>query len=126
MGRKHVETSKEAELAKTDESKQRDYDRIISAYQSIGTGHYEDCANYMREKDLNVVSRRMKEMREKGMLINLETKKPTSRGRNAFIHALSSNLAAKTDNQLKPEKALVGKSVSDYSKDLINQPTLFQ
>lgn len=83
------ETSQEAKLLKTDDSKCRDYDKIVSALLAIGEAHYEGIAIKMGVEDLNVVSRRMKEMRELGLLENTGEKKPTSRGRNAFVHKLT-------------------------------------
>ena len=91
MKRKHSPTSKEAELSKSAESKNRDYKRIEMAYAVIGQGHYEDVAKYLGLTYLNVVSRRMKEMRDLGILVNTGIKKLTSRNRNAFVHTLSKN-----------------------------------
>lgn len=86
---KMVETSQMAHDNKTEESKQRDYDRILMALEKIKYGHYEDIAREMGEKELNVVSRRMKEMREKGMIENVGLKKKTSRNCWAFVHQIT-------------------------------------
>lgn len=90
MKKKQPETSKEANELKTFESKNKDYKKIISAYEVLGVGHYEDVAKFLGIKDFNVVSRRMKEMRDLGILVNTGVKKLTSRNRNAFVHCLSS------------------------------------
>lgn len=87
--RKQPSTSREANNLKSAESKNRDYKRIEMAYAVIGQGHYEDVAKYLGLIDLNIVSRRMKEMRELGTLVNTGIKKLTSRNRNAFVHTLS-------------------------------------
>lgn len=87
--RKQQSTSREANNLKSAESKNRDYKRIEAAYSVIGQGHYEDVAKYLGLTDFNIVSRRMKEMRELGTLVNTGIKKLTSRNRNAFVHTLS-------------------------------------
>lgn len=91
MKRKQPSTSKEANDLKSVESKNKDYKRIEMAYSVIGQGHYEDVAKFLGLKDLNIVSRRMKEMRDLGILVNTGIKKLTSRNRNAFVHCLSKN-----------------------------------
>ena len=100
------ETSRIANDLKTDESKQRDYDRIVVALKKIGSGHYEDIALAMGEKELNVVSRRLSEMVQKGMVENTGLKKNTSRNRPAFIY------------QLPPPQT---QSRADLTENLINQ-----
>lgn len=80
------DTSKFAHDNKSDESKQRDYERILVALDKIGEGNYEEIAKAMNEKELNVVSRRMKEMRDRGEIENTGTKTKTSRGCWAFVH----------------------------------------
>ena len=101
MKRKQPETSRDANIQKTFESKNRDYARIRKALEVIGSGHYEDIARQINEKDLNVVARRMKEMRDLGILRNTEIKKLTSRNRNAYVHTLCTNTSIKTTNQEK-------------------------
>lgn len=86
MKRTQPETSEIARVNKTDESKQRDYDRIVLALQKIGSGNYEDISRAMKEKELNVVSRRLSEMVKKGMVENTGIKKKTSRNCPAFIY----------------------------------------
>lgn len=122
------ETSKEAKDLKTNESKQRDYERIAAAFRVIGVGHYEDAANQIGEKDLNVCSRRFKEMREMGILENTGIKKLTSRNRNAFIHKLCDNPqkpAEKPSKPPKPKKTPDGKFqiVSSYKRRITKPST---
>lgn len=85
---KFPETSKIAHDNKTDDSKQRDYDRILKGLSKISSGHYEDISNAMGERELNVVSRRLGEMVKKGMIENTGIKKRTSRNCSAFIYKL--------------------------------------
>ncbi len=124
MKRQHSDTSKEAELAKTIESKGKDYSRIIKALKVLGSANYDRISQQMDAKEPNIVSRRMKEMVELGLIRKTETKSLTSRNRNAYNYCLINQ--PKTENELKVEKSPAGKSVSDYSKDLTNQSTLFQ
>lgn len=103
------ETSQEAKQLKTNESKQRDYDRIVAALKVLGKAHYEDIALQMGEKDLNVCSRRMKELRDAGIIeISIvkdkQEKKPTSRNRNAFVHKLSEGTPKPKEKKAKREK----------------------
>lgn len=124
MKRQHSDTSKEAEVSKTFESKNRDYTRIIKALEVLGSANYDAISRQMDARDANVCSRRLKEMCELGMIRKTETKSLTNRLRNAYNYCLINQ--PKTENEIKPEKSPQGKSVSDYSKKLINQTTLFQ
>ena len=85
------ETSEEALDLKSDDSKQKDYDRIISAYKKMGSGNYDDVAMVLNLSDANVVSRRMKELRDMNILENTGEKTKTRRNRNAFVHKLTSS-----------------------------------
>lgn len=86
---KQPETSLESKALKTDESKSRDYEKIIMALKVIGEANYEGIAIQLKLTELNTVSRRLKEMRELGLLENTGQKTLTSRGRNAFVHRLT-------------------------------------
>lgn len=92
------ETSRIAHVSKSEESKQRDYDRIVLALEKLGSGNYEDIARSMGERELNVVSRRLLEMVKKDLVENTGIKKLTSRNRPAFIYKLSS--VSKSPTQL--------------------------
>ena len=82
-------TSKIAHYSKTEDSKQQDYMKIVSAYKKLKSGIYTDVASYLNWSDPNKCSRRMKEMREMGLLENTGETKLTPRNRPAFIHKLS-------------------------------------
>lgn len=100
MGRtKMPDTSIQAYEEKTFDSIQTDWNKIISALKVIGSGHYEDIAIQMQTTDLNVVSRRMKEMRERGMIYNTGDKKKTKRGRWAYVHCITTDSQPKTQSQ---------------------------
>jgi hypothetical protein len=113
---KFPETSLEAKSLKTDESKNRDYKRIIEAYKIIGSGHYEDVAKFLGLKDFNIVSRRMKEMRKLKLLINTGVKKLTSRQRNAYVHTLSNETQPKVEK--KPIETIHSISQEPHSNQL--------
>lgn len=139
MKRSYPITSHIAKAMKTDESKQRDYDKIVSTLKVLGMGTYEDIANQMCEKDLNVVSRRLKEMlpatnenpKGKGLVYNTGIKKLTSRNRPAFMYSIKSDgsKSAAVEHTFKPSE----KSTSDYANKIIEsakgngfiQPELF-
>lgn len=93
------ETSRIAHQNKSEESRQKDYDAIVRAYESIGSGIYTDVAAFLNWNDPVKVARRMSEMREKGLLENTGLKKMTPRNRPAFIHQLCS-VPKKTATQL--------------------------
>lgn len=87
--RKQPSTSIEAKELKTDDSKRKDYDKIILSLKVIGEGNYEKIATQLGITELNVISRRMKEMRDLGLLENTGNKTLTTRGRHAFVHKLT-------------------------------------
>lgn len=90
MKRKNPETSLIAHQNKSLESKQRDYDDIVRAYQKLGSGIYTDVATFLGWGDAAKVNRRMAEMRRLDILENTGIKKLTPRHRPAFIHQLKS------------------------------------
>lgn len=124
--RKQPETSEEALDAKSSESKNRDYDRIVMALKHLGSGNYDDIAKFLQLIDANVVSRRMKEMRELKMIVNTFQKTPTRRNRMAYVHTLS-GIFPKTDLQekeLNPAHKEIKKESSPEKKPAYTQPEL--
>lgn len=109
---KMPETSQEAKAEKTKESLRKDYERIRYAYENLGEGNYDDVALFLEVVDKNSISRRMKEMREVGLLENTGRKSKTSRGRNAFIHKLTGTVLPK----IKPKPPTI-KAESPTKKD---------
>lgn len=85
---KMPDTSREAGQLKTNESKQRDYDKIVNALLVIKSGHYEQIARQMKVKDIVIVARRLSEMVKNGVIRNTGLKKNTSRNRAAYIYEL--------------------------------------
>lgn len=110
------ETSRIAHVSKSEESKQRDYDRIVLALEKLGSGNYEDIARSMGERELNVVSRRLLEMVKKDLVENTGIKKLTSRNRPAFIYKLSS--VSKSPIELVDDIILQATNNNYIQKDL--------
>jgi predicted ArsR family transcriptional regulator len=119
--RKNPETSKEAFRSLKSDELAETYKGIILALSRIGEGHFEDIALQMRVKP-EKVWKRLSELAKDGLIYRPGTKKPLRSGRNGYTWMLTKEGLPKTD---KSEKALSGKSVSDYAKELIRQPTLF-
>lgn len=111
------ETSIIAGQNKSNESKQRDYEDITRAYQKLGSAIYTDVAEFLGWDDPNKCSRRMKEMREKGILENTGLKKMTPRNRPAFIHQLKS--------QPQSTSQIVDTIIEHCTKPNYIQPNLF-
>lgn len=117
MKRKNPETSLIAHQNKSLESKQRDYNDIVRAYQKLGSGIYTDVATFLGWVDAAKVARRMSEMRERGLLENTGIKKMTPRNRPAFIHQLKS--------QPQSVSQIVDTIIEQAHKPDFLQPTLF-
>lgn len=101
---KMPDTSIQAYEEKTIDSIKTDWQNIMDALKALGSGMYEDIAIQMQTTDLNVVSRRMKEMRERGMIYNTGEKKKTKRGRWAYVHCITLDGAPKVEIKKRPVK----------------------
>jgi len=82
------ETSLSAYMSQTPEKLQSDYSRIYDALKLLKSGNYEDIAHAAGFNDRNSVSRRLKEMVEAGRIEMTGEKKPTERGRSAFVYRI--------------------------------------
>lgn len=118
--RKTPETSIEA-YNSLDPVQIRDiYIQIKWALGQIGSGHFEDIAAALKlPKDR--IWRRLKEMEDLGMIYRPGTKKVLSTGRNAMVWTL---VNPDGNNEVVTEKSLPGKSVADYSRNIL-QTKLF-
>lgn len=96
MKRNYPITSHLAKAMKSDESKQRDWDKIIATLKVLGNSNYEQIADYIGWRDLNTCSRRLKELcpastdnpKGKGLIYNTGVKNLTKRQRQAFMFAI--------------------------------------
>lgn len=90
------DTSIAAGRLKTEDSKQRDYDKICHALRILGASHYEKIKDFLGWEDGGKVSRRMKEMLEptelnpkgKGLIYCTGLKGVTKRDRAAYLYDL--------------------------------------
>lgn len=126
MKRQYPETSHLAKKMKTDESKQRDWDKIIAALKVLGNSNYEQIADYIGWRDLNTCSRRLKELcpastdnpKGKGLIYNTGVKNLTKRQRQAFMFAIKSDGSkeAAVEHNYKKET----KTVSTIASTILN------
>lgn len=117
MAKKQIpDTSREA-FQSLDPSKLREtYKNILLALAELGSGNFEDIAAKMKV-DKSTVWKRLSELHTMGLIYRPGTKKLLKSGRNGYCWALTSIGIPKTDQDMK---ALKGKSVSDYSKEITN------
>ena len=120
--RKNPDTSIEAYHRVTPEMLNGHHKKIVSALQIIGASTYEKIADYVG-MDKHQVGRRLKELVEKGVLVALDDKLPTKTERMAHLYCVS---VSGEKVEKKSEKSLPGKSVSDYSKELMKKQTPVQ
>src|SRR5687768_17302738 len=111
--RKIPETSKEAYNSLQPDDIREMYRKIMVALSAIGKGTFEDIAAKMKV-ERERVWKRLSEMQEMGLIYRPGSKKILKSGRNGFEWALTGTHLPKTE---AAEKALKGKSVSDFSKD---------
>ena len=120
--RKQPETSKEAYLALTLETKNKHYGQILKALKALGSATYEEIATFVGLEP-SQVGRRLKEMRDNKLLFISGLKKPTKKGRAAFVHYIVGSSQPKTENEVNYAKS--PKVATEYAKDLIKQAELF-
>jgi DNA-binding Lrp family transcriptional regulator len=112
-------TSREAFHSLDPEKINEIHKRILEGLKLLQTGTYEDLAKVLKLKPERVW-RRLSELHRAGMIYRTGDRKILSSGRAGFVWAI-------TGSEIKPvttEKALPGKSVADYSREII-QPSLF-
>src|SRR5690348_4086471 len=112
--RKVIETSKEAYLSLQPDDIREMYRKIMKALSALGTGTFEDIAAYIKEPRERVW-KRLSEMAKMELIFRPGAKKMLKSGRNGFVWQLTSDTTPKTQ---AAEKALKGKSVVDFSKDI--------
>ena len=97
------------------------YLQIQEALKVIKEGNFEMIANQIGIKP-EKVWKRLSELENSGIIYKPGHKIPTSTGSNAYIYKLSSK---KRMEKMQTERSLPGKTISDFSKSLYKQPTLF-
>lgn len=121
MKKELPETSLEANRMATEEMRNNHRSKIIKALQVLGSANYEQIATYLTLEP-HAVGRRMKELVLMDIVFKPGTKLPTKSGRDAYVYTLQkAGRKVKTKNI----KSLLGNGISDYSKKLIQTPTLF-
>ena len=115
MKRKNPATSKDAYESLDPEKIGEIYKKIVAALREIKQGTYEDIAKKIRLKP-EQVWKRMSEAHRLGLVERTGKRKKMASGREGFIWVA-------TDKLPLTESALPGKTISDFSKALI-QPNI--
>lgn len=115
------ETSHEANTRATVEMRQNHYGKIEGALRSLELATYEQIADLLH-MDRHQIGRRLGEMETAGIVFKPGTKWPTKSGRNAYQYTLK--IAGKNTTKTT-EKTLAGKTVSDFSKKIFKQISIF-
>lgn len=129
--RKLPDTSHAANKAATEEMRRTHYGKIISALKVLGSGIYEQIADYCG-MDKHQVGRRLSEMEGLQLVWKPGAKKPTKSNRMAYVYQLTGDSQPKTENEAVAYRKDV-KNAADYAKDmqesckkpLVANPTLF-
>lgn len=108
------ETSKEAYNSLDPDDIREMYRKIMVALSALGSGTMEDISSYLKEPRERVW-KRLSEMQRMDLIFRPGTKKLLKSGRNGFCWALTGTNLPKTH---AAEKALAGKSVADYSREI--------
>ena len=112
--RKNVATSNDAFKSLEPEQVREIYQKIIEALKVLGTASTEKIAEYTTIPHPRI-HKRVSEMERLEMIFRPGNRVATKSGRTAFVWCLCNQPKV----QKTSEKALSGKSVSDYSKALI-------
>ena len=110
------ETSHSANVAMTYEMRKQHHGKIILALKEIGSGNYEQIANFLG-MDRHQVGRRLSELEREGIVWKPGLKSNTKSGRQAFIYQLTGQSQPKTETEVNYAK--LGKSATNYANDLI-------
>jgi len=113
--KKLPDTSLAANRAATVEMRNGHYAKIISALKSIGSGTYEEIANFIG-LDRHAVGRRLGEMEGMQIVWKPGAKKNTKSGRLAYVYQLTGQSQPKTENEIIYRKG--EKSATDFAKEI--------
>lgn len=121
---KQPATSLEAYKSVTVEMKNKHYGQILKALKQMGSGTYEEIALFIG-LGTDQVGRRLKEMRDDNLLYISGLKRPTKKGRGAFVHYLTSDSQPKTEREINYSK--VKTTAVEYANKIIEltQQSLF-
>lgn len=115
--RKVVETSREAFYSLDPDQLVGLRKKIFQALVEIGTGHYEDIALRAGIEPVQCW-KRLSELHRDGLIHRTGERKMLSSNRAGFVWASGGT----PEPVKKKERVLKGKSVSEYSKAILNQP----
>lgn len=120
MKRKLPDTSISAYKGVTIEMLNNHHSKIIKALKELGSGTYEEIANWLGWDDKNRASRRLLEMEKLELVWKPGGKKSTKSGRLAYIYHLRGDQFPKTDeaekNQFKGQT-----TTADYANKIIKE-----
>lgn len=116
--KKLIDTSIEALKSLDPDSIADIYNRIIQALSVLGQGTFEDISAYLKV-DKSRIWKRLSELAKMGKIYRPGIKKILRSGRNGHVWMLTDGVLPKTEIA---QRALKGKSVSDFSKEIINKP----
>src|ERR1700761_4486615 len=115
--RKNPETSLEAHRRLDPIKISQTMVKISEAIKMLGKANYEDVAAYLKEPEPKIWKRFTDCMEAKLIHRTKETKK-TKHGYKSYLFAYG----PATEKIKKKERVMRGKSVSEYSKAILNQP----
>tara|TARA_R110000868_G_scaffold180622_1_gene421233 strand:- start:681 stop:1088 length:408 start_codon:yes stop_codon:yes gene_type:complete len=84
--RNNPDTSHKANKLMTDELKNKDYKKILEAFDSLGSTTYDKLADWCFFADSSRVSKRLKEMEGLSLICKTGEKRLTKSGRNANMY----------------------------------------
>lgn len=114
--RKNPQTSVDAYKSLQPDQIRAIYQKIVEALKVLGMASTEQIAEYTTIAHPKI-HKRVSEMEKLEMIYRPGTRVKTKSGRTAYQWTLCNN---QPKVERKPEKALPGKSVSDYSKEILN------
>jgi predicted transcriptional regulator len=112
--KKQPETSKAAYRSLDPDKLNERYSKILEALGKIKEGTFEQIAKAAGLED-KVVWKRLSELAVNGLIYRPGNKRKLKSGREGYTWVLTGEIAEKIQNR---ERALDGKSVSDYSKEI--------
>lgn len=116
--RKNPDTSHAANVAMTYEMRKQHHGKIILALKEIGSGIYEQIADFIG-MDRHQVGRRLSELEREGIVWKPGLKANTKSGRQAYIYQLTGQSQPKTETEHKYVKG--EKTATDYANSIIEK-----
>ena len=110
----YPETSREAYKSLDPNKLNQTYRDILFALSKLGEGTYEDVSCFLKCNP-SKVWKRLSELHKAELIYRPGNKRLLRSGRNGFTWMLSSSITPKTQTS---ERALKGKTISDYSKSI--------